>query len=222
MSGSQSYVGRQTSRSDGHARRAAILEATLALIASDGIRGVRHRAVANMAGVPLASTTYYFKDIKALIHDALVYFAERSMEHNIELKERAFAAVRSYTPESLRDKKSRDMLTNILARLICEHIQRQVFNIENRLLQLAFQEEALRNPQLAKVMIPMDDAVLGSLESFFAQLGSKAPMNEACQVLGLIRLLEYRYSVRRARVDMAECETLIRGMLEGLLLGLAR
>ncbi|WP_414819992.1 TetR/AcrR family transcriptional regulator, partial [Shewanella colwelliana] len=54
-----SYVGRTTHRVDGEARRIAILEATLRLIVKEGIRGVRHRAVASEADVPLASTTYY-------------------------------------------------------------------------------------------------------------------------------------------------------------------
>ncbi len=41
----------------GDERRLHILRATWQVIIDDGIRGVRHRAVAEAAGVPLASTS---------------------------------------------------------------------------------------------------------------------------------------------------------------------
>lgn len=60
-------------------RRRVILDATLRLIAADGIDAVRHRAVAHEAGVPLAATTYYFMSKDEMIEDALVYAAEVEM-----------------------------------------------------------------------------------------------------------------------------------------------
>jgi len=54
-------------RSDGAKKKLRILEATLRLIVKEGIRGVKHRAIAKEAGVSLSSTTYYFKDIHDLL-----------------------------------------------------------------------------------------------------------------------------------------------------------
>jgi len=71
------YLGRQLTRSDGKKKRDKILEATLSIIVREGIRGVRHRAVAKEADVSLSSTTYYFKDIHDLITDAFMYFASQ-------------------------------------------------------------------------------------------------------------------------------------------------
>lgn len=50
----------------GEVRRDAILRATWEVMLRDGVCGVRHRALA-AAGVPLSSTTYYFKDIQDLL-----------------------------------------------------------------------------------------------------------------------------------------------------------
>ncbi|WP_194396294.1 TetR/AcrR family transcriptional regulator [Microbacterium atlanticum] len=52
-----------------------ITEATLAVIARDGIGALSHRAVAAMADVPLGATTYYFKTRDHLIEAATEYAA---------------------------------------------------------------------------------------------------------------------------------------------------
>jgi DNA-binding transcriptional regulator YbjK len=52
-------------------RRAAILDATVRIVTSEGLAAVTHRAVAKEAGVPLAATTYYFSSKDELIGEAL-------------------------------------------------------------------------------------------------------------------------------------------------------
>jgi TetR/AcrR family transcriptional regulator, regulator of biofilm formation and stress response len=61
-------------------RRTEIIEATLRLIARGGVNSVTHRAAADEAGVPLASTTYYFDSKSALIEEALQLMIVRSTE----------------------------------------------------------------------------------------------------------------------------------------------
>src|SRR4029453_5628554 len=55
-------------------RRAAILEATLRVIAAGGVDDVTHRRVAAEAGVPLGSTTYYFASRDDLVRDAFRHY----------------------------------------------------------------------------------------------------------------------------------------------------
>ncbi|MDA0184780.1 TetR family transcriptional regulator [Solirubrobacter phytolaccae] len=50
----------------GEARRRQLVEATLAVIERDGLAGLTHRAVAEQAGVPLASASYHFASLDAL------------------------------------------------------------------------------------------------------------------------------------------------------------
>ncbi|MDQ0801489.1 TetR family transcriptional regulator [Arthrobacter sp. SLBN-112] len=58
-------------------RRNRILEATLELIAAEGVAGTSHRKIAALANVPLGSMTYHFAGIDELLHEALTLFATR-------------------------------------------------------------------------------------------------------------------------------------------------
>jgi DNA-binding transcriptional regulator YbjK len=51
----------------GERRRAALVEAGAQLLVEHGFNAVRHRGVAERAGLPLASTTYYFSSLDDLV-----------------------------------------------------------------------------------------------------------------------------------------------------------
>ncbi|MFD9888418.1 TetR/AcrR family transcriptional regulator [Amycolatopsis sp. NPDC059027] len=55
----------------GERRRTALAEAAAELLAEGGFDAVRHRAVAERAGLPLASTTYYFDSLEDLVTTAV-------------------------------------------------------------------------------------------------------------------------------------------------------
>lgn len=62
-------------------RREALLRAAIELLGETGARSVTHRAVAERAGLPLASTTYYFRSVHELVEEALkLHVAERVAE----------------------------------------------------------------------------------------------------------------------------------------------
>ncbi|POX46468.1 TetR family transcriptional regulator [Streptomyces sp. Ru71] len=61
-------------------RRARILDATLDVIADEGIAQVSHRRIAARAGVPLGSTTYHFQGIDQLLREAFGRFTDRMAE----------------------------------------------------------------------------------------------------------------------------------------------
>ena len=67
---------RQTKSARANERRRALLEATLDVIGREGIDAVSHRRVAEVANVPLGSTTYYFASRDDLLVQALEYFAQ--------------------------------------------------------------------------------------------------------------------------------------------------
>lgn len=60
----------------GQARRQLLAEAAGALLVQHGHEAVRHRAVAERAGLPLASTTYYFNSLTDLLAAAVEYTCE--------------------------------------------------------------------------------------------------------------------------------------------------
>lgn len=61
----------QLSQERSRQRRDELLAAAIELFAEGGARSVTHRAVARRAGLPPATTTYYFASIEDLLRDAL-------------------------------------------------------------------------------------------------------------------------------------------------------
>ena len=80
--GSNTSSGSSTSsakRPRGAARRLALVEATLQIVAEVGADAVTHRRVAEAAGLPLASTTYWFDSKEELLTAALKLAAEQDV-----------------------------------------------------------------------------------------------------------------------------------------------
>jgi DNA-binding transcriptional regulator YbjK len=66
-------------RPRGPARREALLDAVLQIVAERGTDAVTHRRVAEVAALPLASTTYWFESKEHLLTAALELAAERDI-----------------------------------------------------------------------------------------------------------------------------------------------
>jgi DNA-binding transcriptional regulator YbjK len=64
----------------GERRRYALISAAADLLCEGGFDAVRHRAVARRAGLPLASTTYYFSSLDDLIAKAVEHVGHRESE----------------------------------------------------------------------------------------------------------------------------------------------
>lgn len=57
-----------------------LVDAALAIMQVKGVQGVSHRAVAAEADVPLGSTTYYFRDLDALLIATIERLTQRRRE----------------------------------------------------------------------------------------------------------------------------------------------
>ncbi|WP_414936824.1 TetR/AcrR family transcriptional regulator [Amycolatopsis sp. cmx-11-51] len=64
----------------GERRRAELIDAAASLLAEGGFDAVRHRAVAERAGLPLASTTYYFDSLEELVTAAVEHHSNQELE----------------------------------------------------------------------------------------------------------------------------------------------
>ncbi|MGV0676897.1 TetR family transcriptional regulator [Mycolicibacterium fortuitum] len=64
----------------GERRRYALVRAAAELLCEGGFDAVRHRAVARRAGLPLASTTYYFSSLDDLIAKAVEYIGTQEAQ----------------------------------------------------------------------------------------------------------------------------------------------
>src|SRR5262245_28751352 len=73
-----------------HGRRDRIAAAAMRTVARDGLAGLTHRAVADEAGVPLGSTTYYFADRNALLvaaMDVAIKAEQRLIARHLDAKD---------------------------------------------------------------------------------------------------------------------------------------
>ncbi|MDO9356261.1 MAG: TetR family transcriptional regulator [Solirubrobacteraceae bacterium] len=67
-------------RARGLARRDALLRAAVEIVAERGVGGATHRAIAERAGVPPSTTTYFFASIDELVLEALRHFTDLRVE----------------------------------------------------------------------------------------------------------------------------------------------
>lgn len=69
----------------GERRRQALVEAAAELLVAGGFDAVRHRAVAERAGLPLSSTTYYFTSLDQLVVAAVEHHGRGELVRGAEL-----------------------------------------------------------------------------------------------------------------------------------------
>jgi DNA-binding transcriptional regulator YbjK len=159
----------------GRARRMAILDAALAVVARDGTGAVTHRAVAKLARVPLAATTYYFADRDELLLEAFRHLTARRMA--------ALDAAFSILPAKMSAEVAAAGWANALAELLRSEPARVVAEFEMHL-------EACRRPQLRAVHARWEAKAMEYFTAGMTALGSNKPEADAALVLAVLTGLE--------------------------------
>lgn len=211
------FQGRKAQRADSRERRRAILEATLRIIVRDGIRGVRHRAIAKEADVPLAATTYYFKDILSLVSDAFNLFAQDSLKQTEALAESGLAALEKLKGANLADPQIFEVLVTALSNAILSHIRTQIEERDRRILESTFKTEALRNPLLARTACIPQENITSSIMNFFKVLGSNDPESDAHIVHGVVLYLEYQLLLGQQISEFSAVQKTIKRLISQVL-----
>jgi DNA-binding transcriptional regulator YbjK len=151
-------------------RREQILEATLRVIGRSGREAVTHRAVAEEAGVPLGSTTYYFDSRDDLLAQALEHVAGEAVRRYARLAEE----LRSVTsPEELAE--------GLLSELMSAAEDRTAYIAEYELWL-----EAGRRPELREAAESWCDAEQHAVAGAMESLGSRDPATDASLVVAAI------------------------------------
>lgn len=216
------YHGRKTARAKSESRRRNILEAALEIAAKEGVRGIKHRPVARLAGVPLASTTYYFKDIEELIQDAFMLFAENA---NRDL-ESFYAALnqlidRALARGSLNTLQGREALAGELADYIAGYFGERLRNNQATILtEQAFLAEALREPGLEELAQRYRRAWLDGVEGILTRLGTAQPRRDAALLISVVSGMGYDGLLFRDRFSshfLRDTLGRVIGMLMGVL-----
>ncbi|GFM82140.1 TetR family transcriptional regulator [Pseudomonas cichorii] len=187
------YQGRKASREGSEQRRQKILDATMRIVVRDGVRAVRHRAVATEAGVPLSATTYYFKDIDDLLTDAFAQYVERSAAYQAKLWQNTEVVLREMMTRGTANPDDRVRLADDIARMAMEYIRHQLLTRRDYLIaEHAFHHEALINPGLAPLVVAHQKILLQGTCQFLQVIGSSQPDQDAQVLTGIIRRMEYQ------------------------------
>jgi DNA-binding transcriptional regulator YbjK len=156
----------------GRARRERLIEATIDLVAREGTDAVTHRRVAELAQVPLGSTTYYFASREEMLVEALKVFGHQEI-----------TAIRAWFAELLRHKPSSrryvDELIEFLAPQVTDDRWRTV-------AQYALLCEAARRPELQAVAREWNEAWRAAVEELFRALRLPDPEFGARMLLAML------------------------------------
>lgn len=176
-------------RASGRQRRQEILDAALRIMSREGLRAVSHRAVAAEAAVPLAATTYYFRDLEDLITEAFLHWSKAQRGLVAEFHAAALAALRAAGGKGRRSARPAQALAAIGARYVIDQVRS---HRGDRVLEFAFLHEAARIPRLRAVVRRQQMEHLGFLEQFHAALGSAQAAVDAQISYSLLLGLEKR------------------------------
>jgi DNA-binding transcriptional regulator YbjK len=157
-------------RPRGTARRDALLDAVIRIVAEVGADAVTHRRVAEVADLPLASTTYWFGSKEHLLTAAL----ERAADGDIE-RLRAFI---QDAPTVAADPVA--LAVDAILDPVDESGQASRGSL---LATYALLLEAARRPALRAVTRRWTDAYLDALSRLLAQAGSSDPPSDAALLL---------------------------------------
>ncbi|MFL5864532.1 MAG: TetR/AcrR family transcriptional regulator [Solirubrobacteraceae bacterium] len=157
-------------RPRGAARREALLEAVLRIVAEVGPDAVTHRRVAEEAGLPLASTTYWFDSKEHLLTAALELAAERDIARLLE-----------YGVEVQRsDAHPLDAVVGAITE--CDDGSQA--NRGSLIATFALLLEAARRPALQQIAQRWTGVYLLTLSRLLERAGSGSPREDAELLLG--------------------------------------
>ena len=196
------YQGRKASRQGSEQRRQDILDAAMRIVVREGVRGVRHRAVAAEAGVPLSATTYYFKDIEDLLTDTFAQYVERSADYMAKMWENTEVVLRRLLSQGDGSPAWRSQLADEIAKMTADYVQRQLHNRRDFLMaEQAFRQEALLCPRLAELVKSHEQILLHGACQMLQVVGSRQPQQDALMLTAIIEQMEYQGLLDGSRVD---------------------
>jgi DNA-binding transcriptional regulator YbjK len=187
-------TGLQPTQERSRTRRDLLLRAAMTLISEGGTRAVTHRAVAAQAGLPPASTTYYFDSIAQLTEEALrLHVAERVAELESLV---ASAAEGGRTVEEI-------------ARRVADSLSSRAQDVT--IGQFEVYLEAARHPSLRQSVVEALDAFEQLATAVLSALGARRPAQAAAAFVALLDGYAL-HRIARQRGALEDSESLFEAM----------
>jgi DNA-binding transcriptional regulator YbjK len=157
----------------GERRRQALVEAAAALLVEGGFDAVRHRAVAERAALPLASTTYYFESLDELVTAAVEHRARTELDRARRCLADLVTGPR--TPDALVE-----LVLDLLLGPESEHDAESVLARYERLVATG------RRPYLRPLSLALGAELRGLLKEIFIRSGASVDDRRVEQLLALV------------------------------------
>jgi DNA-binding transcriptional regulator YbjK len=158
----------------GERRRQALVQAAAELLVEGGFDTVRHRAVAERAGLPLASTTYYFNSLDDLVTAAVEHHGRGELDRGA-----ALLAALPTQPRGI-DMVIDMVLDQLLGPPAGERDAELVLLRYERLVA------TFRRPYLRPLMHTLGGELRGLLLEVFARSGMEVDRRQLEQVIALV------------------------------------
>ena len=158
----------------GERRRQALVTAAAQLLVEGGFDAVRHRAVAERAGLPLASTTYYFSSLEDLISAAV--------EHNAREE---LTAGRARLADLSEKPRSTEAVIELLLDLLLG-VDSRHGGVEPVLLRYERLVGSPRRPYLAQLMREMASELQKLLAEIFYRSGMDLDPERLTDLIALV------------------------------------
>jgi DNA-binding transcriptional regulator YbjK len=155
----------------GERRRAALVEAAAELLVEGGFDAIRHRAVAERAGLPLASTTYYFGSLDDLVVAAVDYRGRLELDQG---------------REQLRKLSTQPRGVDALVEMVLDQLLGEDTAYEAVLLRYERLVTTGRRPYLRPVMRAMQVEFHELLTEIFARSGVPIDAKRLAQLIALV------------------------------------
>ncbi|MGX7823898.1 TetR/AcrR family transcriptional regulator [Actinokineospora sp. 24-640] len=156
----------------GERRRQALVEAAAEILVEGGFDALRHRAIAERAGLPLASTTYYFQSLDELVMAALEYHGRTELARGKELL------------ASLAARPSETLVELVLDQLLGPRVADGDF--EAVLLRYERLVATGRRPFLRPLMLELGGELRELLTATFAAMGVPIDPERLEQLIALV------------------------------------
>ncbi|KAA5829098.1 TetR family transcriptional regulator [Saccharopolyspora hirsuta] len=158
----------------GERRRQALVVAAAELLAEGGFEAVRHRAVAERAGLPLASTTYYFSSLDDLVSAAVEHESRQEL-----------AAGRARLDELADQPRSTEAVIELLLDMLLGRESRDG-GAEAVLLRYERLVGSPRRPYLAPLMRELSAELHDLMAEIFARSGMDISRDRQLELIALV------------------------------------
>ncbi|MCV6625080.1 MAG: TetR family transcriptional regulator [Cellvibrionaceae bacterium] len=177
----------------GEQTRQQILAAALEVIAAQGYRALTHRAIAKQAGVSLSLTTYHFKDLEALLHDAFAYYKQAILADYEsrwqQLKDSKLQQWLAHAAEQDCRQQLCHTLADYLSEIIAEDVKHRGQGVA---VEMTFHFDLHLAVEQRNFAYELCNRLHPEIVEFFTKLNTKAPEVDAHLLLDTVHFLRFR------------------------------